>query len=161
MLRLFLSVMLVTSTVCADPIWKPHQSSEGAFQGVFPGPTAESQMTQDSLLGTVSTTILSSSNSLGDYSIACTELPAVAVRLSSRMVISDARKGVLQDAQATEKSWKPFPGGYQLNYRSAHREGWSQILLVGNRLYVLDARLQPGSDQGSLVKPFFAHFSPL
>lgn len=161
MSRILPLLLLLTCLCVATPLWQAHTSPEGHFRGVFPDLPAASRFQNNSVLGTVTTTILSSSNQLGDYSIACTELPPLAARLARSRVISDAKREVLNDARATEKGWESINGGHQLTYQSPQREGWSQFFLVGNRLYVLDARLAVGSDRVSLVTPFFAQFSPI
>ncbi len=143
----------------AAPAWKSFQSVPAHFTGVFPAPPKPTQSQTDSPIGAVITQIYTSTVAVGSYSVAYTELPGAAVRFAGDRVLTDARDGILQDAGAQQQSWTAVNGGYELAYRSPKRQGWSQIFLVGNRLYVLDARLKPGTDKRQWVMPFFSKFA--
>ncbi|MBX3169459.1 MAG: hypothetical protein KF760_18810 [Candidatus Eremiobacteraeota bacterium] len=158
-MRTFILVLSVWALGLAAPAWKPFSSPQGHFSAVFPGAPKASSSQTDSPIGAVVTQVFTSTVAVGSYSVACTELPGAAVRFASDQIISDTRQGILQDAGAQQQSWAPLNGGYELAYRSPQKQGWSQIFLVGNRLYVLDARLKPGIDKRQWVTPFFAKFS--
>ena len=153
-MRTFILFLVLTGVVLAAPGWKPFTSAQAHFSGVFPGAPRATQSQTDSPIGAVTTLIFSS----GGYSVAYTELPGAAVRFAADKVVNDARAGILQDAGAQQQSWTPINGGHELAYRSVKNQGWSQIYLVGNRLYVLDARVKLGTDKGR-VMPFFAKFA--
>lgn len=142
----------------AAPVWKPYNYPPARFSTVFPGPPKISTSQTDSPIGSVTTLVYTSTTSLGSFSVACTELPGAAVRFASDKVVSDARDGILQDAGAQQLSWSPLNGGYELAYRAPKKLGWSQIFLVSNRLYVLDARVKNGTSRGQIL-PFFAKFA--
>lgn len=161
MIRSLMWLWLLSTLAWAAPTWKDFRSSEGTFRGVFPAAPKASQSQTNTPLGQVATRVYSSSNSKGNYAIACTELPGAAVKFAADKVISDAKAAVLKDANATEINWSDVNGGHELSYRSAQGLGWCQIFLVGNRLYVLDARMRPGTSRTDWVLPFFARFSPL
>ena len=159
-MRTFILVLVLLSSVAlAAPAWKVFQSPQGRFSAVFPAPPKVTQSTTDSPIGAVVTQIYTSSASSGSYSVATTELPGAAVRFASDKVVSDARDGILQDAGAQQQSWTQIEGGWELAYRSPKKQGWSQIYLVGNRLFVLDVRVKPGTDKRQWVTPFFAKFA--
>lgn len=151
--------MALWAVALAAPAWKPFRSLPAHFSGVFPSAPRVTQSQTDSPIGAVTTQIFTSTAKVGSYSVAYTELPGAAVRFAADKVVSDARDGILQDAGAQQQSWSQVNGGYELAYRAPKQQGWSQIFLVGNRLYVLDARLKPGTDKGQWVMPFFAKFA--
>ena len=153
-MRTYLLALVLSGWALAAPGWKPFSSARAHFSGVFPAVPKATQSQTDSPIGAVTTLIFSS----GGYSVAYTELPGAAVRFAADKVVSDARDAILQDAGAQQQSWIPVNGGNELAYRSAKNQGWSQIFLVGNRLYVLDARVKLGMDQGR-VMPFCAKFA--
>jgi len=158
-MRTLILVLSVVAAALAAPAWKPFRSAQAHFSGVFPSAPKASQSQTDSPIGAVTTQIFTSQAPVGSYSVAYTELPGAAVRFASDKVVSDAREGILQDAGAQQQSWTPINGGYELGYASPKKQGWSQIFLVGNRLYILDARVKPGTDKGRWVLPFFAKFA--
>ena len=157
--RAFVLALLLGALAVAAPAWRPFQSTPAHFSTVFPGAPKASSSQTDSPIGAVTTLIYTSTVSWGSYSVAYTELPGAAVRFASDKVVNDAREGILQDAGAQQQSWVPIPGGNELSYRTPQKQGWSQIVLVGNRLYVLDARVKVGTDKGQWVGPFFAKFA--
>ena len=157
--RSFVLALLLSALAAAAPVWKAFKSGPAHFVTVFPSiPQARSSQT-DSPIGAVTTEIYTSTVAWGSYSVAYTELPGAAVRFAPDKVIQDAREGILQDAGAQQQSWVPINGGNELTYRAGPKQGWSQIFLVGNRLYVLDARVKVGTDRGRWVLPFFAKFA--
>lgn len=158
-MRTFILVLFLGAVALAAPPWKPFTSVQAHFSGVFPGPPKVTRSQTESPIGAVVTQIFTASAAMGSYSVAYTELPGAAVRFASDKIISDTRAGILQDAGAQQQSWTSVNGGYELAYRAPKKQGWSQIFLVGNRLYVLDARVKPGTDKGQWVTPFFAKFS--
>jgi len=158
--RAFVLVLLLGGVgTAAAPLWKPFNSAQAHFSTVFPSAPKASRSQTDSPIGAVTTQIYTSSVAWGSYSVAYTELPGVAVRFASEQVLNDARERILQDAGAQQQSWVPVTGGNGLSYRSPQKQGWSQIFLVGNRLYVLDARVKVGTDKEEWVLPFFAKFA--
>lgn len=158
-MRTLILVLWLGASALAAPSWKPFASAQAHFSGVFPGaPKATSSQTE-SPIGAVTTQIFTSTVAVGTYSVACTDLPGAAVRFASQKVLEDTRDAILQDAGAQQQSWVSQNGGYELAYRSPKKQGWSQIFLVGNRLYVLDARVNPGTDKRQWVTPFFGKFS--
>ncbi len=158
-MRTLILVLALCGVVLAAPAWKPYTSQQAHFSGVFPGPPKATSSQTDSPIGSVVTQIYTSTTAVGSFSVAYTELPGAAVRFASDKVLNDTREGILQDAGARQQSWAPLNGGYELAYRSPKKQGWSQIFLVGNRLYVLDARVNPGTDRRQWVNPFFGKFS--
>ena len=158
-LRAFALLLLFVAIGAAAPLWRPFSSSPAHFSTVFPGPPKASSSQTESPIGSVTTQIYTSTVAWGSYSVAYTELPGAAVRFASEKVVQDARQGILDDAGARQQSWLPIAGGNELSYRAPKKQGWSQILLVGNRLYVLDVRVKPGTDKGQWVDPFFAKFA--
>lgn len=152
--------MLLGAAAAAAPVWRPFSSPQAQFSAVFPSAPKASSSQTDSPIGAVTTQIYTSSVAWGSYSVAYTELPGAAVRFASDRVVQDAREAILQDAGAQQQSWVPVARGNELSYRTPKKQGWSQILLVGNRLYVLDVRVKVGIDKGQWVAPFFAKFSP-
>lgn len=158
-MRTFILAMLLGAWALAAPAWKTYNNPQARFSTVFPSVPKPSTSQTDSPIGAVTTQIFTSSVPLGSFSVACTELPGAAVRFASEKVVTDARDGILQDAGAQQVSWSPLNGGYELVYRAPKRQGWSQIFLVSNRLYVLDARVKLGTDKAQVVQ-FFAKFTP-
>ncbi|MFN8609016.1 MAG: hypothetical protein U0931_15890 [Vulcanimicrobiota bacterium] len=157
-MRTFILVLLMSALAVAALAWKPYNYPPAHFSTVFPGPPKISTSQTDSPIGAVTTTVYTSTVATGSFSVAYTELPGAAVRFASDRVVSDARDGILQDARAQQVSWNPLNGGYELAYRAPKKQGWSQIFLVSNRLYVLDARVKLGTDKGQII-PFFAKFA--
>jgi hypothetical protein len=159
-MRKLLGLWLLTLVAGAAPAWKEFRSTEGAFRGVFPGAPRVSHSQTSTPLGAVDTKVYASTSPKGSYAVAVTELPGAAVKFASDKVINDARAEILKDARAVELSWTEVNGGRELAYQSAQWRGWCQFFLVGNRLYVLDARMKPGLSRTAWVLPFFARFSP-
>lgn len=156
--RAFVLAVLLAGAAGGAPVWKAFKSGPAHFSTVFPSTPKASSSQTDSPIGAVTTQIYTSTVAWGSYSVAYTELPGAAVRFASDKVINEAREGILQDAGAQQQDWVPITGGNELTYRAAKKQGWSQIFLVGNRLYVLDARVKVGTDKGQWVMPFFAKF---
>jgi hypothetical protein len=158
-MRTLILGLLLGTLALAAPAWKTYNYPQARFAAVFPGPPKASTSQTDSPIGAVTTQIFTSNVALGSFSVAYTELPGAAVRFASDKVVSDARDGILQDAGARLISWNPLNGGNELVYRAPKKQGWSQIFLVSNRLYVLDARVKLGTDKTQVI-PFFAKFAP-
>ncbi|MBS2036547.1 hypothetical protein JST97_16260 [bacterium] len=157
-MRTFILALLLVWSALAAPAWKPYSFPSAHYTTVFPAPPKISTSQTDSPIGAVTTVVYTSTFASGSFSVAYTELPGAAVRFASDRIVTDARDGILQDAGAQQVSWTPLNGGYELAYRSPRRQGWSQIFLVSNRLYVLDARVKPGTGKGQIL-PFFAKFA--
>lgn len=160
MLQKTLKLLLLLSLIArAAPAWKPYSNPERTFSVNFPGKPQVTRSQTSSPLGRVETVIYASSHAKGTCSVACTQLPAAAVQFASGQVMSDAKEGLLRDAGAQELGWADLGnGGKELTYRSRTHQGWCQFYLVGNRLYVLDARMKPKTDRNQWVTPFFASF---
>lgn len=160
MLQKTLGMLLLLSLLAlAAPTWKPYTNPERSFSVNLPGKPQINRTQVSSPLGRVETLVYSSSHSRGSCSVACTQLPAAAVQFASSKVLSDAKEGLLRDAGAQEVSWIDLPnGGKELAYQNRTQQGWCQFYLVGNRLYLLDARMKPKTDRNQWVVPFFASF---
>jgi hypothetical protein len=153
-------VISFLGVAAAAPAWRPFSSSQAHFSGVFPSTPQATQSQTDSPIGAVVTQVFTSTVPVGSYSVASTELPGAAVQFAPDEVIEDARNGILRDAGAQQQGWTQVNGGHELVYRADKKQGWSQIFLVSNRLYVLDVRLKLGMDKSRWVTPFFARFAP-
>lgn len=153
----FLLLLLFGNLALSSPDWKDYSNSEAHFSTVFPAQPQLSVTQTDSPIGAVTTQIFSCKAITGNFSVAYTELPEIAVSFASNTVYENARKGILQDAQADETSWTPLKHGYELAYHNSKQQGWSQILILGNNLYVLDARVDLSLAREQ-VKPFFEKF---
>lgn len=152
-------LLLLPLVARAAPSWKPYTNPEQTFSVNFPGKPRVTRTQTSSPLGRVETVVYSSAHARGNCSVACTQLPAAAVQFASGQVMSDAKAGLLQDAGARELSWVDLAnGGKELAYQNPTQQGWCQFYLVGNRLYVLDARMKPKTDRNQWVVPFFASF---
>lgn len=154
--------LLWAGLAVAAPPWKPFRSFEGGFSIVFPGNPKASQSQTNTPLGAVTTKVFSASSGPAAYAVAFTELPGAAVKFAAAQVVSDAREGVLKDAGAEQTAWTELPkGGHELAYQSARYQGWCQFFLIGNRLYVVDARLKKGASRIQYADPFLCKFSVL
>lgn len=149
------------------PPWKTFRPSDGAFQVALPASPKCSQGLTRTPLGQVTTSIYSCTDKRGTYTvISSEELPGAAIKFSSNQMLEEARQKLLTQAGAEEVSWN----GQELSYRAAPNrqkksppfQGQARIFLAGNRLFVLDARGNPGqTTQADWAKAFFSSFSPL
>ena len=156
----WLLLWLLTAGVWAQPAWKAFRSPGSGFSGVFPFAPKASQRQTETPLGAVTTRIYSSSAGAASYAVAVTDLPGAAVKFASDRVIADAKEGVLKDAQARQIGWTEIAQGHELTYRSAQNQGWCRILLIDQRLYVVDARVSKGAAKKQWVDPFLSRFVP-
>lgn len=159
--------MLAPSPGWAAP-WVSFQSQDGKFAIQMPAQPAEDTETTPSIVGNVVDSTFSATSGDESFSVTYTDLPALAVAFGgSETIYNNAAGSLLKDVLGKQSSLSAATvagqSGMELDYTAPARAGepamvgkaW--MLLVGNRLYVVNATV-PATGSEADMSTFFSSF---
>jgi hypothetical protein len=155
------SALLASLAVAKEPEWLPLDPVQGITVKMPAAPEVE-RRSDPSALGVIKTQLFRGHAPWGRYTVGYVELPPAAglIAVSSpETVFDEARDQVLKDAQAVAKSYVDngrYTHAKDLYYENHEMQGWSNIVIMGTRVYVVDARVKRGQPKAKYVDPFFA-----
>lgn len=148
-MRSTVALVLAMLAAAAIPVlgaeWRTVVSPEG-YQVQFPGQPTYRRSTEDTMVGQVVEHEHSLEGGQASYAVNCSIIPRTALLFTGRDGIYDrAVDALLKHNQASQTARNAATISNQLGLGVAYRtqsggEGLARMLLVGNRLYVLDAR---------------------
>jgi len=149
-----LLLALVASEAGADQDWKTFTSEEGRFSISVPAQPVKSETSQKSFIGTVTNHVFTSASGPEDsFTVDYSDIPHFALHFAGPDTIYEHAKGaLLQKTFGKATAYRDVSvadaKGKRLIYDTpkapghAAMRGHAILLLVGTRLYVVDAVLQ-------------------
>ena len=132
--------------------WRNYKSSEGRFSIDVPVPPKQTKTVQESFIGSVTNHIFTSLHDDSKYTVDYSEIPSFAVDFAGADTIIDHAKGaVAMQTMAKVKSSENISVGKYKGKKfvfelpkhpgKPQRTAVAYIVLVGDRLYVVDAEV--------------------
>ncbi len=156
--------LLVGSAVLAAEGWSVFSSYEGRFSVMLPDIPRQGTSTIQTLVGPVVEHSFGSTSQEAGFTVSYTDLPAVALLAGGRQGIYDqARLALLDHVDGQQVAFLALKVAkrqarvltYTLEADSLARVGRTWFVLVGRRLYVVDATM-PAAMTQNLLDGFFA-----
>ncbi|MGH0032568.1 MAG: hypothetical protein ACQGVC_22480 [Myxococcota bacterium] len=148
-------VLVAAGGAQAEDAWSKFASEEGRFSVEVPSPPVKSQLEQKSFIGTVTSYILTSESGKDRYTVDYSDIPHFALHFAGPDTIYEHAKGALLKktfgkAVSYDDATVGGHAGKQLVYDTPPKEGHPEmrgdavLVLVGTRLYVVDAVVREG-----------------
>jgi len=148
--------------------WLKHQDKAGRFVASFPVKPTQKRQTDSSPVGEVVTVIVAAQQNGNSFAVTYSDLPKAATMFGIKEVFENTKNSLLEDAGGNALSWtdiSQFGPGKELRYETTSASGVAQVYLVGQRLYVADAKIawtkksNPKKASDLELNNFFANFS--
>jgi hypothetical protein len=146
--------------------WREFTSKEGRFSVRMPGRPTMSLKRDETPVGEVVSRIYTYENTVISLTAEYSDLPGVAVIFGGRKRIYDkSRDAFLKDAEGHEIASLGIRldayRGMELIYETATQYGKARFILIGKRLYVLQAAMAKGADDRAPIDRYLDTFKPV
>ena len=161
MLRVALTAFLLSTlftVASADGSWQVLAPDGGGFSISLPGNTRHQVSTSETMLGDVVSNVYNVADGPATFSVAYSDIPRTAVLLAGKNTLfAQARDEILKVNRASLLSFDKADWGMLLSYACSDCIGQAQMILVKNRLYVVDV-VAPATGASDLAKRVFGSF---
>lgn len=163
---LFLAAFSAPTHAVDVDAWQRFTSEEGRFSIMMPGHPTMSLKRDETPVGEVISRIYTYENTTISLTAEYSDLPGVAVIFGGRKrIYSKSRDAFLEDAKGHEVASLDIRfGAYrgrELIYETATQYGKARFILIGKRLYVLQAAMDKGVEDKSPIDRYFETFKPV
>lgn len=163
LLALVLGLLLAVPGLAAEG-WTRFNSQEGRFSVMVPGAPQHRSSTNDTPIGPVVENSYVCQRPGESFTVSFTDLPGMALLFEGRPGLYDkAREALLKQVAGRQVSFQPLQVGgrearvldYALKSGGKEQAGRAWFVLVGRRLYVVDATI-PKAKAPKGFEPFFS-----
>ena len=162
-----LSIIFISlgSSVSANQKWLEFKCSEGRFSVLMPGNPVFTQKKDATPVGDVISNIYVYETPAISLTAEYSDLPGLALMFGSRKKIyAKTQEAFLADVKGEMISMGTVVldayRGVEMEYRTDTQKGKARFILIGTRLYVLQAAVNNGTDL-SVIDKYFQSFRPI
>lgn len=149
---------ILAIAMLSPPKWQERVVAQGGFSVMFPSNSAPSSIERDSPLGMITMQSLDANGSRGQFTVRWYDLPPGHIPADAQTLarfLDVSRDKILQRAEGTMVEESDRPNGRQIRIREHDGfESWARIQIVGRRVYLLYAPVEPADE----TKRFFESF---